>query len=489
MPRMFLEATDSHLVQWQIHNFVSGMGIHSKSRKILTFSMSESVSKQTESYTGSYFGVVSIRQGMQAILVILLVASIFEVIPSIAEVGYRCEMYFAGSSGQLSSFSQVLCWLSDSIKPWEICRFNSLLLFSSEFVDELALFFGLVLISSPKPHIPYVLLTRYLIMFSTIESLTRLVYRSLVYWGGNNFLSSAGTCAISHVASDEMVQSESLREIIFEIICLLLYTAYIWGTFVLVPILRRGGTGDEKVADSDVLALIRVSPPKLLVIASGFGFGPLRTITLLLSCVLFGISSFSLFGNIYRMTYWCGYFPHDSSWCIWPYGITSLVDQGLCLGGSIMTIIVVLQLSSDRLLGFLKIFWSLVSVLTLGFLGWSLYIVSEHYPAYWFDGMKEDVWSLYVKFWISLILVVFISSMSVVRIAGGTGAENETDAWSIIHENLSEEVIDEHGDDNDPLSDLLGMRDPLEESKAPSRVVVNDSTDDEEEDSGIENIG
>ena len=418
--------------------------------------MQVSVSKQTESYSASYFGVVSIRQGMQAILVILLIASITEVIPSIAEVGYRCEMYFAGSSGQLGSFSELLCWMSNSVTPWQICRYNSLLLFASEFADELVLFFGLVLISSPKPHIPYVQLTRYLIIFSTIESANRLTYRCLAYWGGNNFLNAAGTCPVSSIATDEMLQSESLREIIFEVICLVLYTAYIWGTIVLVPILRRGGTGDEKVADSDVLSLVRVSPPKLLVVSSGFGFGSLRTISLLLSCVLFAVSSFSLFANIYRMAYWCGYFSHDSSWCIWPYGVLSLGDQGLCLGGSILTIVVLLQLSSDRLLGTIKIFWGIVSLITLGFFGWSLYIVSEKYPAYWFDGMKEDVWSLYVRFWISLMLIVFVSSISVVRIAGGTGVENEADAWAVIHENLSEEVIDKSTHDDDPLADLLG---------------------------------
>ena len=442
--------------------------------------MQSSVSKQTESYSASYFGLVSIRQGMQAILVILIISSIFEVIPSIAEVGYRCEMYFAGSSGQLGSFSQLLCWLRDTVTPWEICRYNSLLLFASEFADELVLFFGLVLISSPKPHIPYVQLTRYLIIFSTIESTIRLTYRCLAYWGGNEFLTSAGTCPVSHVATDEMVQSESLREIIFEVICLILYSAYIWGTIVLVPILRRGGTGDEKVATSDVLSLISVSPPKLLVVSSGFGFGSLRTISLLLSCVMFAVSSFTLFGNIYRMSYWCGNFAHDSSWCIWPYGVLSLADQGLCLAGSILSIVVILQLTSDRLLGTLKFFWGIVSMIILGFLGWSLYIVSEHYPAYWFDGMKEDVWSLYVRFWISLMLIVFVSSISVVRIAGGTGAENECDAWALIHENLSEEVVDKKVNDDDPLADLLGGND------APINATILEDNEDEEDDNEAE---
>lgn len=442
-------------------------------------SESDPVSKQTETYSASYFGIVSIRQGMQAILIILLVSSIVEVIPAIAEVGYRCELYFAGSSGELSSFSQSLCWLKESLTPWQICRYNSLLLFASEFVDELALFFGLVLISSPKPHIPYVVLTRYVIIFSIVESLTRLVYRCLAYWGGNNFLNAAGSCPISHVASDDMVQSESLREIIFECICLVLYMAYIWGTFVLVPILRRGGTGDEKVADSDVLSLIRTSPPKLLVVSSGFGFGSLRTIGLILSCVMFAVSSFSLFGNIYRMSNWCGLYSHDSSWCIWPYGVLSLVEQGLCVGGSVLTIVVILQLSSDRMLTFLKILWGLVSLITLSFLGWSLYIVSEHYPAYWFDNMKEDVWSLFVKFWISITLVVLVSSIGVLRIAGGTGAESPSDTWAIIHENLSEEVVDKMNDDDDPLADLLGG---AVVSKSGDVDEVDTEVDDDEED-------
>ena len=445
--------------------------------------MQSSVSKQTDSYSASYLGVVSIRQGMQAILIILIIASIFEVIPSIAEVGYRCEMYFAGSSGQLGSFSQLLCWLSSSVTPWQICRYNSLLLFASEFADELVLFFGLVLISSPKPHIPYVQLTRYLIIFSSIESLIRLTYRCLAYWGGNDFLSSAGTCPISHVATDEMVQSESLREIIFEVICLVLYSAYIWGTIVLVPILRRGGTGDEKVAASDVLSLIRVSPPKLLVVSSGFGFGSLRTVSLLLSCVLFGVSSFTLFGNIYRMAYWCGYFAHDSSWCIWPYGVLSLGDQGLCLAGSIFTIAVILKLSSDRIIGTLKFLWGTVAMITLGFLGWSLYIISENYPAYWFDGMKEDVWSLYVRFWISIMLILFVSSINVVRIAGGTGAENESDSWAIIHENLSEEVIDKETHGDDPLADLLGGS--ITPAPVPPLGDDDDETDEDDDERSI----
>ncbi len=78
------------------------------------------------------------------------------------------------------------------------------------------------------------------------------------------------------------------------------------------------------------------------------------------------------------------------------------------------------------------------------------------------------------------MLIVFVSSISVVRIAGGTGVENEAEAWAVIHENLSEEVIDKSTHDDDPLADLLGDA-PATDGPITAKLGDLEEEDDEDE--------
>jgi hypothetical protein len=407
-------------------------------------------------YTGSYFGLISIRQGMRLIQIFMLVVSLADIIPSISEVGYRCEISYADASQSLSSFSQVLCWIKASLNPWDVCKYSSLATFTSEFIDQIALFFGIVLISSPKPHIPYVKITRYLIFLSATESLVRLVYHALVYFGGNDFVSSTNSCAIlqgyEDTSDDQYFKFDSIREMVYESLSLMFYSAYIYGTYALVTILKRGGTGDEKVIEEDVLSLVKVSPPKIVVLSSAFGITSLRIGIIALCCLLFGTSTLSLSRLVYRLIYTCGNFDTDSTWCIWPYGVMATIDEGAVVITCIITIVTYLNLKNRTLLWMLKFSWGFFVASSLGFLGMALMIITNNYPSYWMDNMKSDLWTYYIRFWISLVLVVLTFSVQVVRLAGGVGWENEKMASKLVIENLSEEVVE---NPRDSIDDLL----------------------------------
>jgi hypothetical protein len=100
----------------------------------------------------------------------------------------------------------------------------------------------------------------------------------------------------------------------------------------------------------------------------------------------------------------------------------------------------------------LKFSWGFFVASSLGFLGMALMIITNNYPSYWMDNMKSDLWTYYIRFWISLVLVVLTFSVQVVRLAGGVGWENEKMASKLVIENLSEEVVE---NPRDSIDDLL----------------------------------
>jgi len=280
----------------------------------------------------------------------------------------------------------------------------------------------------------------------------------MVYWGGDDFVSKSNSCSViaGYKGSDDAYfRSDSVQEMVYESISLIFYSAYIYGTYALVTILERGGTGDEKVIEDDVLALVKTSPPKVLVLSSTFGIVSLRLGILALCCILFGTSSLSVSRLTYRLIYTCGKFENDSSWCIWPYGIMSLIDEAAIAVTCIVTIIVILNLKSDKMISLLKFSWIYFVITSIGLMGTSLFVISENYPSYWMDNMKGDFWTYYIRFWITLTLVVLVFSIQVLRLAGGVGWETESGAKAILNENLSEEIIDSEKR-RDSLDDLLG---------------------------------
>ena len=397
-------------------------------------------------------------QGMRWIQVFMLCAALIDIYPSITEVGYECEMSFTDSSAALGTFSQVLCWIGYELSPWSVCRHNAMVSFYSELFDQMALFFGLVLLSSPKPSIAYVKITRYLIAFSTVESIVRLIYFSLAYAQGGSFLKESSSCIFGGSSADDGKQmtSEAFNQIIYECLSLMFYTAYIWGTFALVPVLKRGGTGDERVAGSDVLSIVQRNPPKLLVLTSTFGLAPLRPAALILAMGMLGMCCFNGFNNAWRMVYWCGKFEMEAAWCVWPYGIVSAVDQFVCIVACLYTTSCLITMSSGIKFSRVASLWMYVSISSAALLAGSLYIASEKYPAYWMDGMRSDVWVYYARFWMGLVLAVLAYSISIVRLAGGTGAENEVAASDLIYDRLSESKGDGETSETDSLADLFG---------------------------------
>ena len=405
--------------------------------------------------------------------------SLFDIHPAIIQAGYECEMSFTDASDMLGSFSQVLCWTRESLPPWEVCKYSAVFAFSSEFIEQLSLFFGLILISSPKPSIKYVLATRYLMILSAISCLTRLSYSCSAFMNGESFLKSSSSCLFegsNEVAGNTLeIASKSKYEIIFEALTLTFFCAYIWGTYALVTVLKRGGTGDEKVAGTDVLSLIKVNPPKLLVLSSFFGIAPLRPAALVLTCLLVGLTCFNGFSNIYRMMYWCGQLDIETGWCVWPYGILNSIDTLICLLVCGYTVQTLLHLKSDKNLIKLTILWSYLTVSSLGFSVMSLYILVEKFPAYWMDGMRGDFWVYYARFWISVMIAVLVNSLSIVRLAGGIGWENEAEVKELIYSNLSEAKQDGEESETESLADLFGgggiAREMNEDIPEPSQAL------------------
>jgi hypothetical protein len=397
----------------------------------------------------------------------MLIISLVDIIPAVLQLGYECEMQFTDESAALGTFAQVYCAIAKNETPWTVCKYNAVQEFFSEFTDQIGLFFGLILMSSPKPAISYVKITRYLMIFATIESLIALPYYCLAYAQGAEFIKSSSSCIfeVSSGNSDSsQITSVSLKGIIYETLCIILYCGFIWGTYVLVPVLKRGGTGDERVAGSDVLALVRRSPPKLLVLTSAFNFAPLRIASILLCLGLVGMCVYNGFNNLLRMISWCGQFEMERVWCRWPYGILSLCDQTVCILFSLYTVHQLVFLRPDKRMPPLSIWWAYIAFSSFVFLIGAVYIISAKYPAYWLSGMRSDLWIYYTRFWFGLTLVVFTRSISIIRVAGGVGNEDDRGASDLVYANLSDRSEDnplglalENDSDADSLTDLLGL--------------------------------
>lgn len=399
----------------------------------------------------------------------MIAISLMDLYPAVTEMGYECEMQFTDDTAALGSFSQVYCWIAKKTTPWTVCKYNAIVSFASEFMDQVGLFFGLVLMSSPKPSISYVRITRYLVMFQLLESILRLPFYAAAYAKGSEFMKSSSSC-IFEVSSDQSDTSQmitaALKGIIYEGLSIVFYAGYVWGTFMLIPVLKRGGTGDERVAGEDVLALVRRDPPKLLVLSSAFSIAPLRIASIILCLALVGMCLYNGFTNLLRMVSWCGAFGMEKTWCRWPYGILSLIDQSACIFFSLYTTSCLVFLRPDQKFPPLSIFWAYITFSSFVFLIGSIYIVSQKYPSYWLSGMRSDLWIYYTRFWFGVNLVVFMRSISIIRVAKGVGTEDERGASDLIYANLSDKGgSDENGknvsdDDADSLSDLLGLTGP-----------------------------
>lgn len=391
----------------------------------------------------------------------MIVISLMDIYPAVTESGYECEMGFAGASSTLGTFSQFVCWVTDVSVPWRVCKLNAVQSFFSEFFDQVSLFFGLVLLSSPKPSITYVKACRYLITFSALESLVGLAYYGIAYAQGASFLTKSNSCPYTALqdmtAVNADVMSHALKGIIYESLSLVFYTGFVWGTFVLVEILKRGGTGDERIAQSDVLGLIKRDPPKILVLSSAFGILPLRPASIMISLGLLGMCLFNGFNNMWRMFSWCGLFDMEANWCRWPYGVLSAVDQLVCILLCLYTIRCLMQLAPGVKLPHLASLWGYLTLSSLVFIGGALYISTEKYPAYWLSGIRSDVWVYYARFWMSAVLLVLTRSISVLRVAGGSGSEDDRNATEMIYEHLSEKKDQDAASDADSLNDLLGL--------------------------------
>ena len=412
------------------------------------------------------------------------IVALFNIYPAVTEIGYECEMSFTDASNVMGTFSQLLCWFNRDLKSWVICERNSLISFWTEFSDQIALFFGLILLSSPKPSIVYVKVTRVFFILSTVESVSRFIYYSLVFAKGVQFLRASTSCAFDVAPTSEdtaKIESEALRELIYEMLNIIFYSAFIWGTFALVSVLRRGGTGDERISgESDVLSIVKQNPPKMLVMSSAFGIISLRPGAILMSLVTLGVSVFHAFNNIYRMIYWCGDFDYEKTWCTWPFGVLTCLDQFLCIGLCLFTTyLLVLMDAKTRFSSLTK--WLMYIILSsLGFLISAILIVSDHYPSYWMNGMRNDIWIYYSRFWLGATNLIITHSIAIVRLAGGRGSEHEGAARALIYANLSEE--DSEGrfeeSDTDSIADLFGAA-PVEKkkSRAPKKVEAADEDD------------
>ena len=399
----------------------------------------------------------------------MILISLMDIYPAVTQMGYECEMNFMDSSAALGTFSQVYCFFKEKTTPWTVCKMDAQHTFYAEFVDQLALFFGLVLLSAPKPSISYVRVTRYLIMFSTVESIVNLCYYSMAYSQGSEFMKRSSSCVFEVTSGgndDAAMVAEALIRIIYECLCLTFYSAFIWGSYVLVPVLKRGGTGDERVAGTDVLALVKRDPPKLLVMTSAFGVTALRIATILLTLALVAMGSYNGFNNLVRMIYWCGDFKMEQTWCRWPYGVVSIIDQGVCIALSLYTCQSLVYLRSDKKFPSLLWVWTFFAATSIALMGASTYIVTRKYPSYWFSGMRSDLWIYYVRFWLCALILVFLRSISIIRVAGGTGSEDPRTAADLVYKNLSNtNELDSLGltgesDDVDSLDGLLGFRGP-----------------------------
>jgi hypothetical protein len=424
---------------------------------------------------------------MRWIQIFMMMVALIDIYPDITSAGYGCEMSFTDSRDGLGTFSQVLCWLGDSLNPWTICRHNALASFCTEFVEQIALFFGLVLTSAPKPSISYVRVTQFLFGFSLAERVVRLIYYSVALNQGVSFLKESTSCVFSSSFHDEdgaEMKEESLRNIIFILLSAVFYSAYIWGASALMKVLKKGGTGDERVAGDDILSIVRRDPPHILVMSSAFGLMPLRSAAIVISMGLAGLCFFNGFNNIYRMSNFCGTFEMESTWCIWPFGVLSTMDQALCLGICLYTTKCLLELKKETRFSSLTKWWAYLSLSSFALVISSVYIVSEHYPSYYMDGMKSDVWIYYTRFWLSLTQVAVLHSISVVRLAGGRGSEDPDIAEDLIYEKLSAEHGKDVVSDTDSLADLFGSG-PSGSYKDDAGLDSYSASSSEEETSGI----
>jgi hypothetical protein len=141
---------------------------------------------------------------------------------------------------------------------------------------------------------------------------------------------------------------------------------------------------------------------------------------------------------------------------MWPYGIVAAIDEGAIAITCIITIVTYLNLKNNLMISMMKLSWAYFMVSSLGFLGMSLQIIAQNYPAYWFDNIRSDFWTYYIRFWLSAVLFILVFSVQVLRLAGGIGWESEDMAKRILLETLSEEVVDKR---RDSLDDLLGAGD------------------------------
>jgi hypothetical protein len=430
--------------------------------------MGESTKKRN--YAASYFGVVSIRQGMRWVQVAMLFMSFVNFFPAVFEAGYECDMSYSNSATSIGAFSQVFCWMDETIRVWRVCKLSAGVTFANELLNQVSLLFGLLLISSPKPSVGYVKAVRYLTMLSFFEALVKFAYHLCVVIDGAAFIRSSVSCVtgLEVLAAPDYV-SDSTKDMAFSIFGIACYTAFIWGTYALVDVLQKGGTGDEKVAEDDVLALVKTSPTKLLVLSSAFGFAGLRPGVLILCCVTLGMSFFHAFNNIYRMTNWCGQMAFENHWCIWPFGSVTAADQLLCGVISLVSIQALVSMRSNTELKLVKYFWFMFSLTSFGGMLWSFYIILDKYPSFWMNGMRTDFWLYYGRFWIAILIGIFMHSISVIRVAGGVGWESESDAKEIIYSKLNEDVVGDRKINS--LSDLLGMDIPIQEDAKVEGVM------------------
>jgi hypothetical protein len=342
-----------------------------------------------------------------------------------------------------------------------VCKLDAVYNAFSAIIEQLALFFGIVMLASPKPSITYVKMVRYLTILSSLGSFATIIFSAIAYSEGKGFMQESSSCFFDVSSREEDISD--MLSLAYDVCCrealmILLYLGLIWGTFAIVPVLERGGTGDERIGDSDVLSIVKKNPPKILVLSSISGFVSLRGSALILCMVTLGLSGFNSFSNIWRISVWCGSFEMEGDWCVWPYGILSMIEQIFSVILSVYTALCLVRLGELKKLPPLSTLWICFAATCFVFTCTALVICALRYPSYWLSGMKRDFWVYYARFWISLTLFFLIRSIKLLRLAGGVGWEDESAARELIYENLSEEKdtdVKSIGDSS--LNDLLGV--------------------------------
>ena len=402
-----------------------------------------------------------------------MLSQLLDLYPAVTEAGYQCEMSLSDASAALGTASQVVCWLADEHRPWVVCKFDAIFNAVSAIIEQLSLFFGLLVLSSPKPALTYVKMVRYLTVLSCFGSIAIICSNSIAYARGQSFVKDSSACLFDVVSDNEDITDMltlALDTVVREAMTIVLYAGLIWGTYAIAPVLKSGGTGDERIADSDVLSIVRKNPPKILVLSSFFGVASLRVSALCLCMTALGLAGLNSFNNIWRLSVWCGSFDVEGDWCVWPYGVLSMIEQLLSTALTAYTVMCLVRLGELSKLPPLATPWIGFAMTSFVFTCTSLVICAFKYPSYWMSGMKRDFWAYYARFWISWMIFFLIRSIKLIRFAGGVGWEDEKSAKELIYENLSDEKGNDEGEGSnsgDSLNDILGFS----ASTAPCQVA------------------